>query len=971
MGKKSSGNLWAVLMIALCGLFLFCERSWFTLTPEYALDRVSSVAHGQGGYTLVLDKGRSSLELLAPNGCLERRYGGSRMFDTAELAAQGADGTLYVADRTYEDESEDGDDANVRMLERILQIQGSRSQVIWQNAVELADNAERMRYPILELQERDGALYFLHRESYGLGLYRLVSGEEAELVRRIYSGDVIDDASVDLETEYVVIATRRGSVRWLMGNSTEWATLNDTGERVMPEKITARGGVAYFTELFENRLCRFVPGDTESLTTVLTDCQLVEVEASANGKQVLACTSDSVVTLKDGESQVTGTVPVSSFPVTVMTWIALAVLVASLLYLLRRVPRHISKVFRKESAVRALLVVLAAASVSAFVGYSLLSELFVAEDNTMIDNLKLFAEEMKQEVQVDALQQLEGEWSYGSSAYQELRREPDRLLDLAWKENNFYSYTLYRNVDDAVRYLVDSDDTVKVLQPYREAGLSYLEEVQGTGLSYALRKEDADGVQTSLLVPVQDENGDPCAVLEVSLDMSLQDRNRARTVFNMVLNVICSTAVVVMLVMEGLFLLSFFEKKREKRKLQPEGLLDGPTVVPVRTLMCVSYLADAMQDAFIAILCAELYPGGLPLPDGVAVALPLSAQLLLMAVTSAFAGRLAEKLGSRPVLAAGMALQLAGCLTCLALGSYYGLLAGKMMIGAGMGIIYVTCNTVAATGDSEESVSGAFAGVAAGTLSGLTIGGGLSSVFLAIGGWRMIYVIGIIFLTGGLLLALSSQDVKKRKATGWEEAQERQDISLVRFLMNRRVLGYFLLILVPFMMALAYREYFFPLYGQEHGMSEVRIGQVYLLCGLLVIYLGPKISQWMLRRLGMLNSVILASLGMAANMLLFVAWPNMGSVLAGVVILSVIISFAYTCQYTYFENLPDTAMVGEGKAMGVYSVFESVGQTAGPMIYGALMLLGQRQGILVFSGTMLALAGLFILIMWRSRHVFR
>ena len=154
-------------------------------------------------------------------------------------------------------------------------------------------------------------------------------------------------------------------------------------------------------------------------------------------------------------------------------------------------------------------------------------------------------------------------------------------------------------------------------------------------------------------------------------------------------------------------------------------------------------------------------------------------------------------------------------------------------------------------------------------------------------------------------------------------------------------------------------------------MSEVRIGQVYLLCGLLVIYLGPKISQWMLRRLGMLNSVILASLGMAANMLLFVAWPNMGSVLAGVVILSVIISFAYPCQYTYFENLPDTAMVGEGKAMGVYSVFESVGQTAGPMIYGALMLLGQRQGILVFSGTMLALAGLFILIMWRSRHVFR
>jgi hypothetical protein len=54
--------------------------------------------------------------------------------------------------------------------------------------------------------------------------------------------------------------------------------------------------------------------------------------------------------------------------------------------------------------------------------------------------------------------------------------------------------------------------------------------------------------------------------------------------------------------------------------------------VPVRTLMFVSYLADSMQDAFIAILCSQLYKGGLPFSDGVAVALPMSAQLLMMAL---------------------------------------------------------------------------------------------------------------------------------------------------------------------------------------------------------------------------------------------------------------------------------------------------------------------------------------------------
>lgn len=970
MGKKLAANAWAVLMVALCGLFLFCERSWFFLGPEYTLERVSSADLGQGGSTLVIDQGRSALEVLTGEGSLERRYTGSSLFDAAELAVQGEDGALYVADRTYENDGEDG--ASVEMVERIVQLQGSRSRVIWQKATALGENTERMRYPILEMQARDGALTFLRRESYGVGLYRVVPGWDAELLRQIYSGDVIDDASVDLDTGTVVIAVRRGFVRWSTEDGMGWTTLYGDGERLMPEKIVARGGAAYFTDLYEDRLCRFVPGEADSLTTVLTGKQLQEVQLSPDGKQVLACSTDGLWLLEDGETREIRQVGVKSFPVTVMTWLALAGLLGSLAWLLRRVPGHIGKVFRRESAVRALLVVLAAASVSAFVGYSLLSELFVGEDTTLIDSMKLFSETVRQQVDVEALDQLEAEWDYGSSAYQEVRRGLDGLMDLAWSENNYYSYALYRADDGTARYLVDSDDTVKVGQPAAAEDGEYLRRVQETGRAYALRREDADGVRTSLLLPVEDESGQRRGVLEVSLDMALRDRERARTVFNMVLNVICSTAVVVMLVMEGLFLLSFFESRRKRRKDQPEGLADGPAVVPLRTLMCVSYLADAMQDAFIAILCTELYQGGLPLPDSMAVALPLSAQLLLMAVTSAFAGRFAERMGSRPVLMAGMGLQLAGSLTCMALGSYYGLLFGKMMIGAGMGIIYVTCNTVAASGASEESVSGGFAGVAAGTLSGLTIGGGLSSVFFSIGGWRMIYAIGAIFLTAGLLLAASSQDVKgRRQGTEWEEAVERQDISLVRFFFNRRVLGFFVLILVPFMMALAYREYFFPLFAQENGMSEVRIGQVYLLCGLLVIYLGPKISQWMLARLGALNSVILASVAMGANMLLYVAAPSMGSVLAGVVILSVIISFAYTCQYTYFEDLPDSTMVGQGKAMGVYSVFESLGQTVGPMAYGALLVLGQRQGILVFSAAMLGLAGLFIFIMWRGRHVFR
>ena len=173
------------------------------------------------------------------------------------------------------------------------------------------------------------------------------------------------------------------------------------------------------------------------------------------------------------------------------------------------------------------------------------------------------------------------------------------------------------------------------------------------------------------------------------------------------------------------------------------------------------------------------------------------------------------------------------------------------------------------------------------------------------------------------------------------------------------------------MMSLSYREYFFPLFASENGIGEVRIGQIYLLCGMIVIYIGPWLSGMLLKKLGALWSIVLASGLMAADMLLFILFPNLVSVIAGVVILSVVISFAYTCQYSYFELTPESAAYGEGRAMGVYSVFESLGQTIGPIAYGVLLTFGYRSGILVFCLVMFAMLLAFVAMTYRSAKEYR
>jgi hypothetical protein len=53
--------------------------------------------------------------------------------------------------------------------------------------------------------------------------------------------------------------------------------------------------------------------------------------------------------------------------------------------------------------------------------------------------------------------------------------------------------------------------------------------------------------------------------------------------------------------------------------------------------------------------------------------------------------------------------------------------------------------------------------------------------------------------------------------------------------------------------------------------------------------------------------------------------------------------------------------------MGVHSVFESIGQTLGPIAYGALLAFGYRKGIGFFCAAMFALILIFLLLQWKER----
>lgn len=984
--KKIAIRVALVAVILAAVLILVLGMGMVRMEPYYEFSTAAQAAFGTDGSIVMVDRGKTAIEILDAEHRLIKQLKGEKndSFYYAEQVL--ADGnTLYIADTVYDRSDQ------TKIKKRLVALTGREQRILFEQEYDRVTDVDSQN-EILEFQVHEGKVYFILSVDYGLELYRIEEDNDAPvLVERYYCGDRLNDASIDLKSGEVAIAVKRGYVRIFDPAMQKWVTVTTESEHLMPNCIAIRNRQVYFSDLYENRVCHYDLEKPDSVSTVLrTERKPVSLEVSADGGSVLVGNATGFYLLTDGESSYTGRVSYRYFAVTVLLRIALGIAGVCVLWVLFLLSRRLGKLLKHENSVRVVIVVLAVVVVSCFVAYSLMDELFSREEETLIDNMKLFAELMAEQTDTQAISRMEGESFYGTSAYKALRQPLDVMTAQAFQEGKYYRYTIYTVDDSGVYFVCDSDDDVMCGELYDIRDASYYRKAVETGNSYALSTRDAEGSWISLLTPLKDSEGETAALLEVRMDMSLRNREKSAAIRNTVFNVFCTTAVVMMLILEGVLLLSFFERKQ---KLTIAERTDPTNMIPLRAMMFFTSTADAMQDAFVAILCAELYRGGLPLPDSVAVALPLSAQLLILALFSAFMGSVGEKYGMAKVMGGGLFVQALGCLCCVFTGSYFGVLAGKILIGAGMGTVYVNCYAIAAKGKTEESTARAFTDVSAGSLSGVTIGAGLSSVFLTIGGWKLVYIVGAVLLMASFVVAFASKGSKLQSslqdavaaqglsavpvhneeisadsgysASGENAAQKKSSIK--EFMFNAPVLGYFLLILLPFMMSLAYREYFLPLAADEYHVSEVNISRFYLICGLVFLYVGPAITRFLMKHLGMLGGSFLANMLMAAAMLFYVARPTIGVVFFGMVMLSFVTAFAYGCMHTFFGELPQAVRYGEAKSMEVYTVFESIGSTAGPIAYGVLLSFGNRLGLAIFGVAMLVFVGIYAMIMRRNK----
>lgn len=935
-----------LLLAALCWVF----RPLFTDAPfstAYAFDGPSGVFPGESGRLYIIDQGKKTVLITDGQGKLLRSIDCGTDGDSepyyASLVAEGADGSIYVADTRYA-----GQGTRISQ-ERIFRYDanGENGVCIYLIDYETIEQEAPLQYGnILSLREENGALVFTRKTDNGLAVCQLdLASGRLQSAGYDLPGQYISDADAEPGTLRPIFTNRLGQVCTVTDGATE--VLLDEGRTSW--MLCAEEGRIYYSDIAANAvLCYDLETGREEIVLEAPDI-LYGVQTA--GGRLYTTDYMGYYMLEDGEASYVDALTYSQPLLRCALWAALflgGLLAVAVAYLLLAPALHRPK---SELFQRMAIVLGVSLCMGCLVGYITITQMVSNQKATVMEQLNLFCDILVENTDTEALANIDSLADYKGEDFNQVKEPLDALTRMGYENGMYYYYAIYSTDGEVIYTIMDFEETLPARYPVYAYGEEGYTEVLAEGESVEFGGDVSSyGSWAFVLKPIRDAAGTPIAIMEVGTNLDDLDSQIQELVKEVALTILSMAVVLLMIIVEIIFYAEHRERKRKNLALP--GLA---AQFPLRLLIFLAYLVDCMQDAFVSILANQLYTPILGIPQSVGAALPLSAQVFAAAVMAFLGGGLSRKAGVKKTLVGGFLLEITGCLLCGAGGTYFSLLGGKAVIGMGLGLIIVSLNAIAARGEDEAESAKAFTDISAGTLAGVTAGAGVGSIILSFGHYSMVYFAGAAILLIGLALSFSGRDYKEVAV-----AKAKEEVGFFRFLFNRQVITFLLLMLLPFLMGLSFREYFFPIYAAELGMSETMIGRLYLICGLLVIYAGPQLTGKLIARLGGKWTVTLASALIIAAPLLYVAIPTLATTIVGVLLLSVAISFGYAAQSTYYSELPSVEHYGGGRAMGIYSLFENIGQTIGPMIYGLAMMLGYRSGLGLIGGAMLALLLLFL-----------
>ncbi len=916
----------------------FLQESPFSFSHPWHMP--SAVAVAPDGSMAVVENSKMTVTITDPQGRVRARIrGGSYDTDSFYYAEHIAtDGQSVVLAEVQHAPS-----STFVQSERLIQydMDGNRLGELYAVAYAQGEQPRQIGH-IRSVALTGGQVTFAWALGGAAGASVCEGGETHELIRvAVHEGDDVLRAAYGSATQTLAVSTKKGMLGVSRaGKALAWLAFAD-GERIpWSVGVTAQGAVLV-SELAGESVWALRGQESE----LLWQGGLV-YELTAAGEGAGFTDGESVLIAGGGGAEAAGGNSVALAPLyalrVALTWASAVYLACMALWLAGRLWLLLRRQAFSEARRRMLLacacVLVTVVVVMAFLMSFTQSQL-QAQTLNSIAQLAETVSATSGTVFGDSLSRIDALADYRGEDYNAVRRYMDAFCDASYRNGANLYYILYRFDNTMLYGVMDYENTTGVRYPYCPLEGTVYGDVARTGRSVRVEGEaNIYGMWSYAVAPVYRADGAVAGLVEIGTNQYGEVLAREELIRRLL------TGVLVALLMGMLIFNEFtaFGDHLARRKvLRMEG---GQRIALgfIRPLIFLVFLADNTDAAFIPQLSASLGAAVGWLPVALASALPMSLQLFAIGASALVSGRVLDRSHPRTVLLGGFALQTTGALLAMAAvatGQYWFLLLAKALGGIGTGAAVVTCNALPARTDERGEQQALISGLNVGVITGVVLGSSAGAHVADFLGYPAAYLCSVLFVLQAVALTLHSlRGTDTLSATPEEGVGGRGDT--LRFLRDPRVLGFLLMVMLPYMLMMYFKDYLFPLFASGLGKTESVIGSVMLLGGAIAIFLGDVVPGTLIGRLGAWNGVRLSNLICVYALALFALKPSFETAVITICLLGVSASFGYASQGMYYTDLIRSNRIGDGKAMGLYSLFDNLGQTSGPLALGALLFMG-------------------------------
>lgn len=986
---------YAILICALLFLpfLIYQAKDIYSQNPLDAnlyFENPSFIAAGPSNDFYVIDQSMKRLVKINDAGDVDFFLkGGSRkpggFFYASELAVDPA-GYFYVLNRVL-----DADGAFVEKEEVLRYSPGGKyNRVVFSKDYPEGERPLREGWISSIACDKDD-VYFYYKEQNHVTMLKVpLSGGPVE-TRKIFSLEnarvLLVDVKGSEKDDRFVYTTKKGEIISIDQGHTSLlysaGDVNDPGGITIPWKIALdKHGYVYFTDLGERKICKINSADGEVGELISPgSMKAAGIAGDTNAFYQFALNADgNLFTINDGRVIVrsnTGAIdycaqsaryPVSFIVYRTLTWLLPLVWTAVLFMLLRFIYVDAFKRNIPKMAIQIIFILFAVVLSAGIVSDMLFKSFFSRYEQKVLENLAQTAQLAPAIMDGDVIQRINKLEHFMNEDYDAVKNQLFKVFNDnqdSWNQGQYGA--VYKVKDNRVYALMFYDDSIGTYYPvaFDYKNSKYFP-VYDRGEVITVKESDADGDWIYALGPIYNSRGEIVAMVEVGTDLFGFVEENKNLVKNMILDIATILVVLFFVLTELTVLGSLLSRDRRGTRETGHGPMagwDGNRNI-VRPLGFIMFTGTFMSVSFIPVLMKELYQPLLGLPESIVLGLPISAEMLFVAIFSVLAGYMIDARGWKPAFLIGMVVLGAGTLLSGLTHNQLVFILARAIVGSGFGLAIIALQTFAMAAPGEEEKNQGIASLTSGVFSGMNVGVVVGGMLAERAGFSNVFFVAIGMVALAFLFA--HQFIPNVHVSS-EEARE-EKVSLARvgnFFCNVNVMAFFLLIFIPVSICGMFLMYFFPLFAEEAGISSANVGRAFMLNGLCIIYLGPLLSKYISRFLGAIKSVVIYTVLVAGAMLLF---ANQGSVLAAfiaIIILGIADSFGIALLINYFSGLRATTQLGQGKAMGYYSLVEYLGQMLGPIALGSVMLLGVQRGVGLVG---LSLCAALVLFLFLSRR---